>query len=95
MRNFSTPRTDTTLESVVAEMNAHPHNYSYVSRIGLEVEGMGHRSHERHTLAPAFNSLGVAPRIGDEVECSALGSGSQWRVVAVAQGYPGQMQVRR
>ena len=91
MRNFPNPPSSESIESLVAHINAHRHDYGYVTRIGLEVE----RNGERRVLAPAYDSLGFAPRIGDEIECSGLGDGSHWRVVAVATGYPGQMQITR
>ena len=94
-RNFSNAPTDQSLEQIVTYINTHRYAYPYVSHIGLEVEGLNHRSGERRTLTPTYDSLGFAPRVGDEIECSGMGLGSLWRVVAVAEGYPGQMQVRR
>ena len=94
MRNFANPTDTRTLEEIAAEMNSNPRAHQYVTRIGLEVEGLRHRAGERHTLAPIYDPIGFAPRPGDHIECSALGGG-EWVVTAVATGEPGSMRVQR
>lgn len=94
-RNWSNSTYPGTLDEAVAEVNADRHNRRFVQLIGLTVEGRLHRAGERHTLTPAYNSVGFAPRIGETVECSALGLGSEWTVVEVAEGYPGSLTVER
>lgn len=94
MLAFANPTTLQPLEDVVAEINNHWHDYTYSHRIGMEVVGTKYRAGERHTLIPQRNSLGVAPKIGDTVVCHALGLDSQWQVVAVAEGRPGDIETR-
>lgn len=90
-RNWSNSTYPGTLDEAVAEINADRHNRRFVQLIGLTVERAG----ERHTLVPSYNSVGFAPRIGETVECSALGLGSEWTVIEVAEGYPGSLTVER
>ena len=85
MRNWSNPLFDGTLEDAIDHCR-HRGPFA-VSLIGLDVEGTGHRAGERHTLTPQYDSIGMVPRTGNLIECSALGGGSQWRVVRVARGY--------
>jgi len=94
-RNWSNSTYPGTLDEAVAEINADRHNRRYMQLIGLTVEGRGSRAGERHTLAPAHNYVGLAPRVGETVECSALGLGSEWTVVEVTEGYPGSLTVER
>lgn len=95
LRNFSNPHTNRSLESLVADINAQAGSREFVHLLGFEVVGTQHRAHERYTLVPAYNSLGLTPNVGDLIECSALGSSTAWQVVAIAQGQPGDIRIER
>lgn len=94
MWSYNGPVVADSLEEAVAALDG-VRGDGYHERIGLEVEGLGHRAGERHTIAPAFHTHGRAPVVGEHVEVPGLGLASHWRVVAVAVGYPGRLVTTR
>lgn len=93
MRNLSNRPFGGTLEDAVAHVEAEyaAGRQPYVKVSGYEVESHCPREPvARRTLLPQFaDEVGL----GEIVECSGLGLGRQWRVVAVAVGYPGGIRI--
>ena len=92
MRNLSNPQFDGPLAQAVEAVEAGAAGPAYVNRCGYVVESYCPREpRERRTLLPVYSYTGPAG-LGEIVTCRGMGT-RQWRVVAVAFGYPGRMRI--
>lgn len=95
MKNFSFPVSDLSFEETLIRYaeSWKRGEEPYMPMFALEVQGTGRRKNEIHALVPTFDSGGVLPDIGEHVECSALGVGSEWIITKACKLWGDRVQV--